>query len=117
MKSIFLFIIFTFLFLIFLYILYLKIKEWKIRKNEFILYLEQKKKIKLLIDLGYYNKNGYKEERRVIGFYESLIQEYNIDKDEKYIEYGEYVSKQTKIQILLMLLMFSFFCCAVYFGT
>lgn len=80
------------------------------KKNQFIGYLERKKDFQNLINFGFYNINGYKENRRVPLLDKIILEEYKSNKDEIFFEYAVYIKKISRNLILLFLLSFFLFC-------
>ena len=74
------------------------VKESNQMKNGFIKYLEDKKDYQNLIKFGFYNVNGFKENRRVpfLG--------------KTFLDYYVYIKKSSKKLLLLFFLSFVLFC-------
>lgn len=97
--------------IIFLMILFIKtVKESNQMKNDFIRYLEGKKDFQNLTKFGFYNVNGFKENRRVPFLDKIILEEYHKNKDTTFLEYSVYIKKSSKKLLLLFFLAFVLFC-------
>lgn len=97
--------------IIFLMILFIKtVKESNQKKNDFIRYLEGKEDFQNLTKFGFYNVNGFKENRRVPFLDKIILEEYYKNKDTTFLEYSVYIKKSSKKLLLLFFLAFVLFC-------
>lgn len=87
------------------------VKESNQMKNGFIRYLEDKKDYQNLIKFGFYNVNGFKENRRVPFLGKIIFEEYQKNKDKTFLDYYVYIKKSSKKLLLLFFLSFVLFCC------
>jgi len=86
------------------------VKESNQMKNGFIRYLEDKKDYQNLIKFGFYNVNGFKENRRVPFLGKIIFEEYQKNKDKTFLDYYVYIKKSSKKLLLLFFLSFVLFC-------
>lgn len=86
------------------------VKESNQMKNGFIRYLEDKKDYQNLIKFGFYNVNGFKENRRVPFLGKIIFEEYQKNKDKTFLDYYVYIKKGSKKLLLLFFLSFVLFC-------
>lgn len=87
-----------------------KIKEFNQKKNDFIRYLEGKNDYQNLIKFGFYNANGFKE-NRIVPFLDKIImEEYQKNKDKTFFDYSVYAKKSSKSLIILYFISFILFC-------
>ena len=86
------------------------VKESNQMKNGFIRYLEDKKDYQNLIKFGFYNVNGFKENKRVPFLGKIIFEEYQKNKDKTFLDYYVYIKKSSKKLLLLFFLSFVLFC-------
>ena len=86
------------------------VKESNQMKNGFIRYLEDKKDYQNLIKFGFYNVNGFKENRRVPFLGKIIFEEDQKNKDKTFLDYYVYIKKSSKKLLLLFFLSFVLFC-------
>lgn len=99
------------IFIIFLMILFIKTaKENNQKKNDFIRYLENKNDFQNLIKFGFYNANGFKENRRIPFLDKTILEEYQKNKDKIFLDYSAYIKKTSKKLLFLFFLAFVLFC-------
>lgn len=95
---------------ILIYFIIKMINEYKQRKNDFIKYLECKNDYQNLIKFGFYNLNGFKENRRVPFLDKLIMEEYQKNTDKTFLDYSVYIQKRSKILLILLLISFVLFC-------
>lgn len=97
--------------LIFFFIGFVKLlRKNKVEKEEFINYLILRKDMESLYEFGFFNKTYSQEERRVPFLDKLIMSKYEKNKDEKYFNYYEYITKSSKKMILYFFSMFILFC-------
>lgn len=88
------------------------IKESKQKKDDFIRYLEGKQDCQNLMKFGFYNANGFKENRRVPFLDKIIFEEYQTNKDETFLEYSVYIKQSSKKLLFLFFSAYVLFCVA-----
>ena len=103
-------IVLSIIIFIFIYFFIKIINENKQRKNDFIKYLEYKNDYQNLIKFGFYNLNGFKENRRVPFLDKIIMEEYQKNTDKTFLDYSVYIKKSSKKLLILLFISFVLFC-------
>lgn len=99
--------VFEILFIIFVILILVKLIRSHVKSAEkLIKHLESKGDFSTLYELGFYNRNYQRETRRVMGKFDILMNKYNETKDYSFVEYADISSRNEKVYIALVILIF-----------